>query len=297
MEQKNYIERVFCPSCGDKHSERFLDVPDYRFSHDIFPINRCLGCGLHYTASIPSVDDIGAFYKADSYDSHRLDNVSLISRLYRFVRRINVRKKVSWVRKYLKSGVVVDYGCGLGHFVQGLRNAGYNAEGYEIDADARALAQSELNLKLQSLERFKLLTPASVDVLTMWHVLEHVYDLNADVELLLQKLRPGGFLFVAVPNFRSYDAQYYGAYWEAYDVPRHLYHFDQSCMKSFGQKFGLIYQEAIPMKFDSYYVAMRSEKNKPGGSLLNGLRIGFWSNVQAAKHGYSSHVFVFKKPA
>ena len=296
MEQNDYIERLCCPSCGENRSEHSLDVPDFRVSGDFFPIHRCLGCGLHYTKLVPTIESIGSFYKADSYDSHRLDNSSIISRIYRMVRGLNVKNKVGWIRKYKNTGVVVDYGCGLGHFVSALQAAGFEGYGYEIDDEVRALAKNELGLRLESLEEFKALPESSVDVITMWHVLEHVYDLNDDFKTIIQKVKTDGLVFIAVPNFRSYDAQCYGKFWEAYDVPRHLYHFDSHQVRSFCEGFGLVFQEAIPMKFDSYYVSMRSEKNKPKGAMLRGLWIGVLSNVKGKKLGYSSHVFVFRKP-
>ena len=295
MEQNNYIERKNCPACGSGESQLFLEVPDFRMSRDVFPIHRCSACGLNYTKLVPTADNIGSFYKSDSYDSHRLDNQSWISRAYRIVRNINVKSKVYWVKRYLKTGLVVDYGCGLGHFVKGLSDAGFEAKGFEIDADVRGLSKIELGIELESLDAFHMLPPNSVDLISMWHVLEHVYDLNKDFTSLLDKLKYGGYLFVAVPNVQSFDAKYYGPYWEAYDVPRHLYHFNRSRLISFCEAFALCHEETIPMKFDGYYVSLRSEKNKVKGSSWNGLRIGFLSNFRAGEYGFSSHVFVFRK--
>lgn len=295
MEQTKYIERSSCPSCSDERSKLFLKVPDFRVSKDQFDIHECAGCGLMYTKFVPTENEIGAFYKADSYDSHRLDNKSLISRVYRFVRGVNVRKKISWLKRYAKRGVVVDYGCGLGHFVQALNNSGYNAFGFEIDRDVRVLAKNELNLELQSLESFLDLQEHSVDVITMWHVLEHVYHLNADFSEIVARLKTGGHIMIAVPNYKSFDGSYYGKYWEAYDVPRHLYHFDRTTLVEFVKRFGLRHVETIPMKFDSYYVSMRSEKNMLNGTIFRGVWNGFLSNLKGKKQGYSSHVFVFVK--
>jgi SAM-dependent methyltransferase len=255
-----------------------------------------LNCGLHYTKSVPSSDTIGSFYKAESYDSHRVDNKSLISRVYRVVRKINVGKKIKWIRRYNnQQGLVVDYGCGLGHLVAELKNQGYNAKGFEIDGDVRALSRDTLNLEIQPLENFRLLDNASVSVITMWHVLEHVYDLNSDFQHIVDKLADDGAIFIAVPNFKSYDAKYYKKHWEAYDLPRHLYHFDNESIKRFCSRFGLRLESKIPMRFDSYYVSMRSEKNKKNGFLLCGVFIGWLSNVLSFRYGYSSHAYVFKK--
>lgn len=290
------VLRSHCPSCGSEQSKLFLQAPDFRVSQMDFEIHNCLNCGLHYTKAVPSSDTIGSFYKAESYDSHRVDNKSLISRIYRVVRKINVGKKIKWIRRYNnQQGLVVDYGCGLGHLVAELKNQGYNAKGFEIDGDVRALSRETLNLEIQPLEDFRLLDNASVSVITMWHVLEHVYDLNTDFQHIVDKLAEDGAIFIAVPNFKSYDAKYYKKYWEAYDLPRHLYHFDNESIKRFCSRFGLRLESKIPMRFDSYYVSMRSEKNKKNGFLLCGVFIGWLSNVLSFRYGYSSHAYVFKK--
>ena len=128
----------------------------------------------------------------------------------------------------------------------------------------------------------------------MWHVLEHVYRLNEDMAMVLKKLKQGGVFLVAVPNRGSYDAQHYGRHWAAYDVPRHLYHFTQKDIESFAAKHDLKLEKVLPMKYDSYYVSMLSEKYK-SGSLLSALKIGYLSNRKANKGGYSSQIYILKK--
>jgi SAM-dependent methyltransferase len=295
VEQKELVVRKNCPACGHARSRGFILVPDFRVSKLEFDIHECLGCGLHYTKEVPTADTIGAYYKADSYDSHRLDNVSLISRVYRKVRSFNVRKKMGWIQKHTKNGVIVDYGCGLGHLVAELKKAGIRAEGYEIDDEVRALTKSELKVDTFPLSDFEKLENESISVLTMWHVLEHVYDLNHDFQQLVDKVAKNGVLFIAVPNFRSLDAKYYKKYWEAFDVPRHLYHFDNQSIVYFASRYGLRLESKIPLRFDSYYVSMRSEKNKKFGFLLRGVFMGWLSNLLAFRFGYSSHTYVFRK--
>jgi SAM-dependent methyltransferase len=295
VEQIEIAARQNCPSCGDARSKSFMIVPDFRVSKHEFDIHECLGCGLHYTKEVPSADTIGAYYKAESYDSHRLDNTSFISRIYRKVRSINVRKKIGWIQKYTTNGLVVDYGCGLGHVVAELKNSGFRSEGYEIDDAVRTLTKSELQIDTFPLSDFSKLERESISVLTMWHVLEHVYDLNHDFQQIVDKVEKNGVLFIAVPNFRSLDAKFYKKHWEAFDVPRHLYHFDNQSIVGFASRYGLTLESKIPLRFDSYYVSMRSEKNKKYGYLLRGVFIGWLSNLLAFRFGYSSHAYVFRK--
>jgi SAM-dependent methyltransferase len=262
----------------------------------VFPLVRCIGCALVYTAQIPAADQIGAFYKSESYDSHRVDNKSIISRIYRLVRSWNIKKKMRLVSRFTKTGVVVDYGCGLGHLAKKMKTEGFDVSGFEIDADVRALAKQLLDVNIEPLERFRELRNNSVDLFMMWHVLEHVYDLKSDFQQIVDKVKPNGVLLIAVPNFKAYDAKYYKKDWEAYDVPRHLYHFDKESINAFCSSFSLKRESIIPMRFDSYYVSMRSEKNKKaGGFVLRGVWMGFLSNLLASKYGYSSHIYVYRK--
>jgi SAM-dependent methyltransferase len=295
VEHKNFELRECCPSCGDIRSKLVLTAPDFRVSKRDFDIHACMSCGLHYTKLVPTKDTIGSFYKADSYDSHRVDNKSLISRLYRVVRSINIAKKIKWITPFAGSGLIVDYGCGLGHLVAALKERSQNAEGYEIDGDVRALTKAELNIDTYPLENFRDLKDGSVSVLTMWHVLEHVYDLNQDFQQIVDKVEKKGVLFIAVPNFRSFDAKFYKKHWEAFDLPRHFYHFDNESIVGFTSRFGLNLESKIPLRFDSYYVSMRSEMNKKNGFLLRGVFIGWLSNLLACRYGYSSHVYIFRK--
>jgi hypothetical protein len=134
------------------------------------------------------------------------------------------------------------------------------------------------------------------DAITMWHVLEHVPALDFTLKFCKEKLCDSGVLVIALPNHLSLDAKYYGAYWAAYDVPRHLYHFDEKTVGALLDKHGFDLQTSLPMRFDSFYVSMLSEKYKTGrvkyvAAFLQGLR----SNIGARSSGqYSSKIYVFK---
>lgn len=133
----------------------------------------------------------------------------------------------------------------------------------------------------------------SFDIITMWHVLEHVYELRKDLEQLTKLLKPGGTIFIAVPNMGSYDAQYYKSLWAAYDVPRHLYHFQEKDIKNLFADFNFKVVDILAMKYDAFYVSMLSEKYRKG-SMMRALIIGLQSNRLARNFGYSSQVYVLK---
>ena len=137
----------------------------------------------------------------------------------------------------------------------------------------------------------------SKDIITMWHVLEHVSELNERIGELKRILKKDGTIFIAVPNCISYDANYYNKFWAAYDVPRHLYHFTPDSMKRLLEKFNFSRIDVLPMRFDSYYVSMLSEKYKTGRSnILKALYIGWKSNRYAMKDkiSFSSLLYVIR---
>ena len=135
-----------------------------------------------------------------------------------------------------------------------------------------------------------------VEAITLWHVLEHVTDMPETLAFFKAKLKKDGVLIIAVPNHVSYDAQYYKEFWAAYDVPRHLHHFDLKSMKALLQNDGFKLVETKPMKFDSFYVSMLSEKCKTGSvNLLKAFWIGLCSNFKAKdSSSYSSTIYIFK---
>jgi len=131
----------------------------------------------------------------------------------------------------------------------------------------------------------------------MWHVLEHVPNLMESIKMLKELLTDDGHLIIAVPNFKSYDANHYKENWAAYDVPRHLWHFSESSIRHIFGKNDFAVIKTLPLIFDSFYVSLLSEKYKTGKSnLINGFVNGLKSNMKASRSGeYSSKIYVLKK--
>ena len=128
----------------------------------------------------------------------------------------------------------------------------------------------------------------------MWHVLEHVDDLKSEIYHLERILKNNGKLIIALPNYKSFDAQYYKDKWAAYDVPRHLNHFSQTSIRNIFKENKLQLIDTKPLKWDSFYISMLSEQyiNKKN-SFINGLLTGWKSNRKAKKSGeWSSLVYV-----
>jgi SAM-dependent methyltransferase len=239
------------------------------------------------------MDSIGAYYKAENYISHTNTSKGLINRLYKAVRKYTLGKKKRLLEKTTgkNNGRLLDLGAGTGAFVSTMQRAGWSVTGLEPDTQARQTARDVFQIDLQDISDFHLLT-GHFDAITMWHVLEHVHDLNGYMKRLAKLLAPGGRLFIAVPNYTAYDAKVYGDSWAAWDVPRHLYHFSPGSMARLVEKHGMRITRQLPMWFDSFYVSMLSSKYRSGKTkLVPAIWNGFLSNIKAVgKPGRCSSV-------
>ncbi|WP_349566191.1 class I SAM-dependent methyltransferase [Ekhidna sp. MALMAid0563] len=247
-----------------------------------------------FTNPRPEQSSLPDYYQSDQYISHTDKGNSLINFIYKLVRKYTITRKIKLIDKLNRgSGSLLDYGCGTGDFIKAANKKGWHAYGYEPDKDAKNIASAKNPDKiLDKIENHN----GPFDIITAWHVIEHVSELNKTIKNLKKILAPDGHLIIALPNHKSYDAAYYKEFWAGYDVPRHLYHFDQESIKSFASKFKLRLIHTLPMKFDSFYVSMLSEKYRGNANLLNAIKIGLKSNNKARDtNDYSSLIYIFKK--
>lgn len=290
------IHHTTCPLCEAAGIRPVLTVKDYTVSKEEFEIWECGECTGRFTQNVPDTASIGAYYKSENYISHSNTSQGLINKLYHQVRRITLAQKRKLVQKVtnLQNGNLLDIGAGTGLFVDTMRKAGWKVTGLEPDEAARARAR-EMKILLNDAKDLFHLPVASFDAITLWHVLEHVHDLQAYFKQIRQLLQDNGKLIIAVPNYTSADAGAYGKYWAAYDVPRHLYHFSPEAMKRLLRHHGFRLQSYYPQWFDSFYVSLLSEQYKSGRSnLIKGAWNGLRSNMNAftARDKCSSLIYV-----
>ncbi|MBC7694348.1 MAG: class I SAM-dependent methyltransferase [Burkholderiales bacterium] len=286
-----------CLVCGSNQFEPFLVCKDYTVSQESFNIVSCKSCDFKFTNPRPDNSVLGNYYKAESYISHTNSKKGIINKLYHMVRSHTLKQKVKLISSYVSRGTILDYGCGTGMFLSECKKVGWETFGIEPDNNARQIA-SEQNLNLfADKDTLQLhIVEKEYDAITLWHVLEHVTDMSETLVFFKQKLKQKGVLIIAVPNHKSYDAQFYNEYWAAYDVPRHLHHFELKSMKALLENYGFQLIETKPMKFDSFYVSMLSEKYKTGIlNLAKAFKIGTLSNMKAKdSSSYSSTIYIFQ---
>jgi SAM-dependent methyltransferase len=132
------------------------------------------------------------------------------------------------------TGLVLDVGCATGNFLAGMRELGWETIGVEPSPHAASYAREVQGLDVHQGTLADAALPAEhVDVVTMWHVLEHVYDPKASLAEAARVLRPGGWIVITVPHLESWEARCFGRYWLGLDFPRHLYLFSRPVLRRY----------------------------------------------------------------
>jgi 2-polyprenyl-3-methyl-5-hydroxy-6-metoxy-1,4-benzoquinol methylase len=293
------MERINkCPVCDKEEFKLFLNCLDHTVSRETFSIVQCISCNFKFTNPRPNINVLGNYYKSEEYISHSNTKKGFVNSTYQIVRKYTLLKKLQLISKFFKTGNLLDIGCGTGEFLNVFKEAKWSTVGIEPDLQTRENASQKYSLNIYPEEYLKQLKSESFEIITMWHVLEHVPFLNERIQDIKRLIKQNGIIIIAVPNCNSLDAEIYKEHWAAYDVPRHLYHFTPQTLELVFKKHGLKLFNTLPMIFDSFYVSMLSEKIKSGKtglicSMWNGLR----SNINAIKTGkkYSSQIYLIRK--
>lgn len=289
-----------CPLCGSTHLKRVMTCTDFYATGEQFELFSCEDCEFTFTQGVPVEAEIGRYYEIPEYISHTDTRKGAMNTVYHYVRSYMLGRKARLVAKeaYRSTGRLLDIGTGTGYFANAMQLRGWQVEAIEKSQQARAFAREHFGLEVKPESDLNEFAPASFDVITLWHVMEHLEHLNEVWEKLQELLTDTGILIVAVPNCASYDAARYGEYWAAYDVPRHLWHFTPATMQKLASAHGFIMAARHPMPFDAFYVSMLSEKNKgTSHTFLKGMYAGTlaWFSALSRKEKSSSMIYVFRK--
>jgi 2-polyprenyl-3-methyl-5-hydroxy-6-metoxy-1,4-benzoquinol methylase len=289
-----FDKREDCPACGHLTFQNFLICPDHSVTGVSFALVQCQHCSHVFTNPKPDKSQLPNYYKSNQYISHTNRALNPVQWIYKLVRSQTVKNKEKLIRRLInKTGSLLDFGCGTGHFLNYCAERNWKVLGIEPDNQARKIAKENGNTILDSLDS----TTDHFDIITAWHVLEHVPEPKDTLQKLLSKLNPSGKIVLGLPNHKSLDAIHYSSFWAGYDVPRHLSHFNKKSVKELASRLKLKIEAILPMHYDAYYVSMLSEKYMGNRlSPVKGFLTGKKSNTAAAKTGeYSSLIYILSK--
>lgn len=249
-----------------------------------------------YLETFPQPENLDRYYESENYISHTDSNLSAFEKVYQFIKNYNIQYKLKLIQPKNSTPKLLDYGCGVGDFLEQAKKKNYQVFGVEPNPKARKIAQTKLGQNQISSSSIYEMNEL-FDVITLWHVLEHIPELEKFIPSLKDRLKDDGKLFIAVPNFESHDAKFYQEFWAAYDVPRHLWHFSPDSFENLFHRFGMKIEKRHPLWFDSYYVSLLSEKYKKNSfGPLRAIIVATWSNLKGIFTGnYSSVVYQISK--
>lgn len=296
MERFNH---TFCPICESDQISLEIKLTDHSISKENFELYRCGSCSFLFTQNAPAMSEIGPYYQSEDYISHSNTKEGFVNKAYHVVRDIMLGRKHNLIASLSNGKKLLDMGCGTGYFPNYMKQKGYEVTGAEIDPGAREFGKSTFGLNIVSPEEIlDVSVTEKFDFITLWHVLEHIYDLDGYMKRLHDLLDENGHLLIAVPNSDSYDCKHYKEYWAAYDVPIHLWHFTPKTLGKLAEKHNFSVVKTKKLPFDPFYNSMLSAKYKKSAMpVLQGGFIGFISflnglfNTQKA----SSPIYILKK--
>jgi len=299
--EENNFNISTCPVCSSPESEfsHYLNVPDWLVSKENFELKQCGNCSFIFTANAPLLENAGPYYESEEYVEHTDTNKGLIYGVYHQARKLMLKFKLSTIKKFNKGSKILDIGSGSGYFINFMKLNGYDVSGVEISEKAVALCRDKFNITVNSPADFlakKL--PTNFDIISLWHVFEHVYNYEEYFEIIHNSLNENGKVFVALPNPDCFEAKYYKEYWNGFDTPRHLWHFSPRTFKKFVENrgFNMISMKRLPL--DPFFNAMVSSSYQSGFKFLPyTFTIGLISFLNGLfnRNKASSLIYVLKK--
>jgi len=288
-----------CPVCGSSKIGTFLHGKDFFSSGEDFDIVQCESCGFKFTKDFPDEENISSYYDSPEYISHSDTRKGFVNYMYHWVRSLMLNKKMTLVNTHsTNKRILMDIGCGTGYFAGKMKQNGWEVLAIEKNPKAREFVKATWGIHVQDSVQLHEISEKKIDVITLWHVLEHIEQLNETMQQLHTILKDKGTLVIALPNSNSYDAKVYKKYWAAYDLPRHLWHFSPITFNHFAELHGFQILKTVRMPFDVFYIALISEKyNSRRFGKLFAIYHGFigWVKSHSDAENTSSLIYILKK--
>ena len=291
-----YYKVDHCPVCSSQNFSNYIICKDHLVTQESFALVECKDCSFIFTNPRPQKAELGKYYASDQYKSHHNNRQTLLDIIYNTVRTYSLYKKANLIESLNTNKSILDVGVGTGHFLKTMQKRKWKISGVEASSNAKENAEKFLSQKLNS--SIHQINGQNFDVISLWHVLEHLDNLDEDLLKLKSLLNKTGKLIIAVPNQNCWDEKVYKEYWAGYDVPRHLSHFNQHSIAKLLRKHKLGIIKTLPLKFDAYYISLLSEKykNKKASYLtafINGYKSNNWAKNN--NNNYSSLIYIIDK--
>ena len=267
------MEQIKCPICDSDSSNHFLSLKDrLEVSNEIFSLVEC-DCNFIYLNPRPNEKEIYTYYKNENYDPH--NNVNF---LYKSIQKFSFIWKVSIIKKISQKNniSILDYGAGKGEFASFFKKKNNNCH---IDIYEPILNNFNLNNDIQVFSNHSDIK-LKYNIITFWHSLEHIHNLNEVFSLIQKHLISDGYLFIAVPNLDAVEKKYFNKNWAPYDAPRHLYHFNYKSMKKILNKHNFKIINYKTLYQDSIYNIFLSLKTM---SFSNTIKLFYYSIISILK--------------
>jgi SAM-dependent methyltransferase len=249
---KTKLETVNCLVCNSQRYEKLFDAPsDPVAEFGFFCVVKCKECGLVYTNPRPPQEQIGKYYGPAYYGPAHRRFIWPVEQLVALSRRRRIRA----IRRFKKTGRILDIGCGRGEMLVLMRRMGWEVYGTELTAEAAEEARRTAGPNIREGELTQLgFSPEFFDCVTLWYVFEHVYDPRATTAEIFRILKPGGLLVIAVQNYGGRQARFGGPGWFHLDVPRHTVHFDRATLEALLSKhnFRIIHESHFSWAYDTF---------------------------------------------
>ncbi|MFM7014887.1 MAG: class I SAM-dependent methyltransferase [Bacteroidota bacterium] len=288
---------IQCPVCYSEQYNPVLNCTDFTTTQEQFSISECSSCSLRFTNPRPGISESIRYYQSSDYISHTDSSKGLLNKVYQLARNYMISAKYNSTVKKYRSSTLLDYGCGTGDFLKYCIDKKIDATGLEIDENARKIAIGKGCQNVFQPDYLANIKDQSVDIITLWHVLEHIHELHPTIKQFKRILASNGTLVIAVPNYQAYDASYYNQHWAAYDVPRHLYHFNVDSMTRLMNDEGFKLIETKSMRLDPFYISLLSNKYKSGSmNPIKACCVGMVTTIKTLFNikNSSSIIYIFK---
>jgi SAM-dependent methyltransferase len=195
-------------------------VRDYVTGEE-FQLLQCRSCGFALTDPVP--------LSMDSYYPPRYRRFNALAAFV--LRRLYLRRVDDWLARLPTAGLALELGSGTGWMLRALRQRGWLAVGSERTVAAAAAARDAAGVPMFVGDLDAIRDAPLLDLVIMFHVLEHLADPLSQLRAIARRVKPGGTLILGIPNIASWQARVVGSRWMHLDVPRHLCHFSPDAIE------------------------------------------------------------------